>query len=150
VRRATGLGLLFLALGACTDLRDYRGTWSGRSPTPGIAGTTATLSIDQIDTTGMTGAISLRGNGLTITDAALRTSQLIAADALSTMTFAGSPLHVYLAYFDAGDACGDVLAVVSLYESHRVELRVLRGANQAMAPSCAELYGTFSLTEGAP
>lgn len=120
------------AVAACTDVRDFRGTWTGDS---------ATLTIDRVDTYDLGGTIALPGTAA----APLRMSTRIESDALSTMTFAGSPLRVYLAYFDPGDGCGEALAVISLHESRRVELRVLRGAG-----GCDELFGRYSLVQGAP
>ncbi len=121
-----------VAVGACSDVRDFRGTWSGGS---------ATLAIDQIDSYALSGTLALPG-GL---EAPLRMSTSLEGDALSTMTFAGKPLRVYLAYFDPGDGCGEALAVISLHEGRRIELRVLRGAS-----ACAELFGRYVLAEGAP
>jgi hypothetical protein len=65
------------------------------------------------------------------------------ADVLSGMTFAGSPLHVYLAFVPIADGDGDALAIVSLYPERRVELRILRGGAKP-------LYAIFPLYEGAP
>ncbi len=126
---------MMFALAACSDLRDFRGTWTGDS---------ATLAIDHADSYELGGTLALPG----ATAAALRMSTRIESDALSTMTFAGSPLRVYLAYFDPGDGCGEALAVISLHESRRVEVRVLRGASTP--GTCDELFGRYSLSEGPP
>jgi hypothetical protein len=121
------------AMAACTDVRDFRGTWTGDS---------ATLQLDRVDTGDVAGSVTLPGGAA----AALRMSSRIETDALSTITFAGAPLRVYLAYFDPGDGCGEALAVISLHENRRVELRVLRGASTP--GTCDELFGRYALAEG--
>jgi hypothetical protein len=60
------------------------------------------------------------------------------ADALSSMTFAGSPLRVYIAFADAPD--GPLTVFVALYDSQRIEVRVLRGGVNPV-------YGIFKLAE---
>jgi hypothetical protein len=133
VRRTTVLA--FAALAACTDVHGFQGTWST---------TGATLTIDRVDSHSIAGAITFAGGPVS---SPLRESVALQADALSTMTFAGSPLHVYLAYFDMQDNCGEALAVISLYENHRVELRVLRGMSTCRQE---EVFGAYSLVEVGP
>ena len=125
--------LALISAAACTDVRDFRGTWTGDS---------AVLALDHVDATDISGTVTVPGGAA----APLRMSTRLQSDALSTMTFAGSPLRVYLAYFDPGDGCGEALAVISLQEGRRVELRVLRGATA----TCDELFGRYALVEGAP
>ncbi len=120
------------ALVACADVRDYRGTWTSSD---------ATLQIDQLDLHGIAGSLSIPAQRTVAAE--LRASTMLQGDALATMTFAGSPLHVYLAYFDVQDGCSEALAVISLYENRRIELRVLRGASA----SCSELFAAYMLVQ---
>jgi hypothetical protein len=134
-----------LALVACNDVHDFRGTWTG--PRGGDAAvvraggppsSTAVLTIDDIDLHGIQGSIAVEG----MVDATAFSSLPGAeADVLAGMTFTGSPLHVYLAFVDTSDGGGAALAVIALYPNHRVELRILRG-------NPLPLYGIFALTEG--
>ena len=137
---------LLLAAG-CSDLRDFRGRWRGARVGDselvrvGVsASATATLDIDDIDTHGLGGVISIAG---LVTDAPLRSIPGAEADALAGITFAGSPLRVYLSFIAIGDGKGDALALVALYDHERVEVRILRGSD-------APLYAIFSLSEEAP
>lgn len=135
---------LLLAVAACNDLREFEGEWSGPrvGDAPALAvgvtaGATATLAIDGIDKHGMRGRLSVAG----LVDAASFVSlEGAEADALATMSFAGSPMRVYLAFVPA--AGGDVLAVIALYDSRRIEVRVLRGGS-------SPVYAIFALGESA-
>jgi hypothetical protein len=139
--------MIGLALAACSDLRDYRGTWAG--PRVGtnpvlqvgaLGGANATLEITALDKAGLQGTIEVE----TLVDNAAFTSIAGAeADVLGTMTFTGSPLRVYLAFVAIPDNAGDALAVIALYEEHRVELRLLRGGT-------SPLYAIYSLAEADP
>jgi len=117
------------ALGACTDLRDFRGAWRG--PRVGAAAVlhvgavgadTATLTVDSVDKHGLAGHLTIVG----LADAPLASLPGAEADALATTTFDGAPLRVYLAFVPTTDGGGDALAVIALYDE-RIELRVLRG-----------------------
>ena len=138
--RAT-LACLVVLVG-CSDVRDFRGTWRG--PSVGSAavlrvnispGASATLAISQIDTYGMQGTLTVDG---LVQDAPLTSLDSAEADVLSTMSWSGSPLHNYVGFVTIPDGKGDALALVALYDDHRVEVRVLRGG-----PS--PLYGIFAL-----
>jgi hypothetical protein len=59
---------------------------------------------------------------------------------LAGMSFSGSPLRVYLAFFAIPDGGGEALAVIALYDDQRVEVRLLRGGT-------TPLYAIFALTE---
>jgi hypothetical protein len=139
--------LALCALAACSDVRDFRGTWTGpRVGTSsvlrvGIADSaTATLVIDQIDTHSFSGTVSIDG----VAEAAPVASMPAAeADVLAGTTWSGSPLRVYFSFFAVPDGNGDALALVALYDDRRVELRVLRGGT-------LPLYGIFALVEGSP
>jgi hypothetical protein len=104
------------------------------------AGVNATLTIDTIDKHGLRGHLRVVGadEALPIVDADFASLEPAEADALATMTFSGAPLRVYLAFVPTSD--GDVLAVISLYDSRRIEVRLMRGA-----PS--PLYAIYALGE---
>jgi hypothetical protein len=136
------LALALVLAGACNDVRDFAGTWRGPrvGDTPalrvGVASdATAALDIDTIDKHGL--AATLTVDGL-IDGAEIRSVDGAEADALAGMTFAGSPLRVYLAFATASDTGGDVLAVVALFDGDRIEIRHLRGGP-------TPVYGVFAL-----
>lgn len=138
VRRAT----LVLLLVACSDLRDFRGTWSGHRTGDAVLqvavpDSDATLSIDSVDSHGLQARLAIDGLMPETQIASLRAAE---ADVLAGITFGGSPLRVYLAFAAMPDGRGDALVVVSLHDERRVELRILRGG-------AAELYGVFAMTE---
>jgi hypothetical protein len=121
-----------VAAGACTDVREFRGVWSGPrvGDLPlldiGVAPTaTATLQI----TSGITSAAPVQS---------LASAE---ADALATLSFSGSPLRVYLAFAPTIDGNGDALAVIALYTPARVEVRIMRGGT-------VPLYAIFTLSSG--
>lgn len=140
------VGCLVLAAG-CSDLRDFRGRWKGARVGDsalvrvGVGdAATATLDLDQIDTHGLRGVISISG---LVADAPVHSIPGAEADALAGITFAGSPLRVYLSFISIADGKGDALALVALYDHERVEVRIMRGGE-------TPLYAIFSLTEEAP
>jgi hypothetical protein len=131
-------------LGACTDVREFRGNWRGprvgAAPalTVGLVGDTqASLDIATIDTHGIAGSITIDGLA---SDQPFSSVAGAEADALSNMTFSGSPVRVYMAFVPTTDSGGDVLAVIALYEDRRVEVRLLRGGS-------VPIYAIFALTE---
>lgn len=138
---------LLLLVAACNDVRDYEGAWTGArvgdSPVlrVGIAGdATASLEIGAVDKHGLSGTLTVDG----VIDAApIASIEGAEADVLAGMTFAGSPLRVYLAFAAASDGGGDALAVIALYDDERVEVRVLRGG-------ATPLYGVFALRPAPP
>jgi hypothetical protein len=120
--------LVVITLGACDDVRDFRGAWHGSragvaAPLRVGAGDAATLELDELDTRGLAGRLTLDGLG---GEAALASIPGAEADVLATVSFAGSPLRTYLTYAALGDGGGDALVVVALYDDDHVELRVLR------------------------
>ena len=140
------VGLVAL-VAACNDLRDFAGPWSGNrvGDTPVLRvgeGETASLVIDTLDKHGLRGRLTVaRADGSPlVADADFASLEAAEADALATMTFAGAPMRVYLAFVPVADGAGDALAMIALYDSRRVELRLLRGP-----PS--PLYAIFTLAE---
>lgn len=138
------IAVVAFAGAGCSDLRDFRGVWEG--PRVGTAdvvkvgapqATGATLFIEDIDTHGLTGTLSIDG---LVADAPVTTVPGAEADALAGITFAGSPLRVYLAFVPLADGRGDALAVIALYDHHRIEVRVLRGGT-------GPLYAIFALSD---
>jgi hypothetical protein len=141
---------VLLVLVACSDLRDFQGQWVG--PRVGDARQNdvnvldvnvppdgdATLWIDRIDSHGL--AARLRVDPL-LPETSLTSIPGAEADVLSGITFSGAPLRVYLAFVPVPDGSGDALAIVALYDDHRVEVRLLRGG-----PPEKQMYGIFTLT----
>jgi hypothetical protein len=146
VRWAT---VVLLSLVACSDLREFRGTWSGKvhadvAVLAGISDATtqalATLAIDVVTSHALTARLTVPG---LLPETAIATLPQAEADVLSDITFAGAPLKVYLSFAPVPDGGGDALVVVALYDDRRIEVRLLRGGTRP-------LYGIFSLTEFAP
>ncbi len=139
--------MTFAAAG-CNDVRDYAGQWRGArvgaSPEVkvGIAdGATAQLTIDDIDTHGLHGQLAIDNAGTPlITNAPIVSLAGAEADALSSMSFAGAPLRVYLSFVPLDDGAGDAMAMIGLYDSRRVDVRLLRGGP-------APIYAIFALSQ---
>jgi hypothetical protein len=133
---------VLLVLVACSDLRDFHGRWVGprvgdvRPLDLNVPDGNATLSIDRIDGHGLAARLAVDG---LLPETALTSIPGAEADVLSGITFSGAPLRVYLAFVPVPDAGGDALAIVALYDDHRIEVRLLRGGS-------APLYGIFTLT----
>jgi hypothetical protein len=132
----------------CNDLRDFAGEWRGNrigasaATKVGIADdASASLVIDDVDTHGLHGQLQISGTGgAQIANAPLVSLPGAEADALATMTFAGSPMRVYVAFVPIDDGVGDALAMVGLYDARRIDLRVLRGGS-------APIYAIFTLSQ---
>jgi hypothetical protein len=136
------LAVLATALSACNDLRDFRGPWQGprvgdaAALKVGVAeGARATLDIGLIDVHGLAGTLTVDG---LVTAAPLEPVAGAQADVLAGMSFNGSPLRVYLGFVPVDDGAGEAIAVVSLYDDDRVEVRLLRGGT-------AKIYAIFAL-----
>lgn len=134
--------LLAILLTSCTDVRDFDGTWTGArvGDAPALrvgvtADATADLDITTIDKHGLAGRLTVDG---VVDDAAFSSVEGAEADVLAGVTFAGSPLRVYLAFVPTSDGAGDALAVIALYDDDRLELRLLRGG-------ATPVYGVFAL-----
>ena len=130
------LDLLAPALG-CQDLREYAGEWTGEiSADPALAhgfaaDTTITANVTEANRDGV--AFSATWNGRTGSFAPIKRA---AGDTLSEMQLPGEPLRTFLGFVSPpGEA--PYLTVVSLYPENRLELRLIRGADEA--------YGVFSL-----
>jgi hypothetical protein len=145
--RWTTVAVLAVIAAGCSDLRDYRGAWSGprvgEAPVVRVgvgSSASAQLTIEDIDSHGLRGRLSIDG---VVTGAIVESLPGAEADALADMTFAGAPLRVYLAFVAIPDGGGEALALIALYDDHRIEARVLRGG-------ATPLYAIFALTETAP
>ncbi len=135
--------LVALTVVACNDVREFRGGWAGArigsaaELRVGVAlDARARLAIDAVDARGLSGRLDVDG---LVADASFASLAGAEADALASMTFATSPLRVYLAFVDASDGGGPLLAVVALFDQHRVELRLLRGG-------ASPVYAIFALS----
>jgi hypothetical protein len=147
VRVATLVLVAGIAAAGCNDLRDFAGAWNGQrvGAHPALRvgeGQFANLFIFDIDKHGLEGLLHVYGaDGNTgLVEANFRSLEAAEADVLATMTFSGAPMRVYLAFVPVLDGAGDALAIVALYDSRRIELRLMRGA-----PS--PLYAIFTLAE---
>lgn len=134
--------LVLLTLWACNDLREFRGEWRGPrvgdAPVQLNIGTgAARLTIDTIEVHGLTARLTIEG---LLPETPITSLAPAEADVLASLTFSGAPLRVFLAFVAIPDGGGDALAVVSLYDDRRVEVRLLRGGT-------VPLYGIFALTE---
>src|SRR5262249_40315008 len=106
----------------------------------------ALLDIEDIGAHGLTGTLVIDGMddiGSVIKIESLKGSE---ADVLAGITFSGAPLRVYLAFMPMSDLQGDSLVVVSLYDDHRVEVRVVGG--QRGQPN--EIYAIYAMTRASP
>jgi len=142
VRCATlALVTLLAGLAGCNDLRDFRGAWAGARVGDAAvlrvgAGERASLAIDSIDAHGLSGRLAIDG---LLPEQAFESLPGAEADVVANMTFAGAPLRVFLAFVPIPDGGGEALALIALYDDHRVEVRVLRGGS-------SPLYAIFALT----
>jgi hypothetical protein len=143
-----GATLLLVLLAGCNDLRDFAGPWTGNrigtsaATKVGIADdATADLVIDDVDLHGLRGQLEIaNGVGSLISNAAVVSLPGAEADALATMSFAGSPMRVYMAFVPIDDGVGDAMAMIGLYDSRRIDLRILRGGT-------SPIYAIFALRE---
>jgi hypothetical protein len=134
--------LVLLAVVACNDVREFEGAWHGSrvGDNPVLRtglDTTAScdLEIDGIDTHGMRGVLTIDG---LVDRAPIASAEGAEADALASLTFAGSPLRVYIAFADTADGADPLTVFVALYDSRRVEVRAMRGGAKPV-------YGIFAL-----
>ena len=146
MRGATVLLAIVLVIGVglagCNDLRDFAGEWHGERvgdlPVLRVGdGTSAALRIDSIDKHGLRGNLIVVGAdpAVPLIDADFQSLESAEADALSTMTFAGDPMRVYMAFVQT-----DVVALIALYDARRIELRLLRAGPEP-------LYAIYKLSD---
>jgi len=144
VRWATAVVFVtLLALGACNDVREYRGTWQGARVGDAAVlrvgpGEAATLAIDEIDGRGIQARLTVDG---LLDETRVTSIPGAEADTLANMTFAGNPFRVYLCFVAVGDGNGDALVLIALYDDQRIEVRMLRSG-------AAPLYAIFALEGG--
>ncbi len=139
--------LLSLATG-CQDVRDFEGQWIGGPATfeePLLTGFTpddfATLFLQEVEVDEIRGGLSTSAG--TFQSAAIEPLAAAQADVLSDISFAGSPLKVFVSFATPTDGAGDALIFTAIYPEERIELRVLRGRP-------IPLYGIFDLRRAAP
>lgn len=134
---------IVIALAACNDLREFRGSWNGSrvgdAPVLRVGpGEAATLTIDSIDGHGLQGRLAIDG---LLAETTITSVEGAEADALAGLTFGGGPLRVYLAFVTVPDGGGDAFAVIALYDERRIEVRILRSGT-------SPLYGIYVLSDG--
>jgi hypothetical protein len=105
VRWAT---VALLGLLGCNDVRDFSGRWQGKrvGDAPGLRvgpGDAATLEIDAIDARSIRARIAVDN---LFEETFITSLPGAEADALATMTFAGDPVRVFLAFADVMTATG--------------------------------------------
>ena len=132
--------LALFVLMACNDVREFSGRWQGKrvgdAPALRIGpGDAATLDIDVIDAHGIRARIAIDG---LVEETRIVSLPGAEADALANMTFAGSPLRVFLTFATIRDGNGDALVMIALYDDDRIEVRSLRGG---LSP----VYAIFAL-----
>jgi hypothetical protein len=128
----------------CQDVREYAGTWTGArvgddAVRQGFtANTSATLRVDSIALQSLDARLTTSDGRFD--DVAIVPLSASEADVLSSMTFDGAPVRVFVSFAPATDGGGDAMVLTALYADERIELRVLRGGP-------APLYGIFTLRE---
>jgi hypothetical protein len=133
-----------LAASGCEDLRQFAGSWSGaisRDPQHQLGfGADASLSgrIASVTRSGIDMTVTLPGENGSLRFELIRHA---AGDVLADVRFAGEPLRTFFG-FVSPPAAEPYLAIVSLYAADRVEIRLIRGPNQA--------YGVFALERDPP
>lgn len=131
-----------LAFAGCTDVREFRGNWQGSrigADTLRVGpGDSATLTIDDVDGRGIHARLAVDKLFAETTVTSIPGAE---ADAIANTTFAGAPVRVYFAFAAIGDAGGDALVLIALFDDPRVEVRVLRSGTNP-------LYAIFALKSG--
>jgi hypothetical protein len=128
-----------LALPSCEDLRQFADSWIGEisrdpqlqhgfAPRAMLSARIATATREGIDMT-----VTLPGQTTSLRFEPIRRAS---ADVLGDAQFAGEPLRTFFGFVSPPDE-PPYLTVVSLYAEDRVEVRLIRGPNEA--------YGVFAL-----
>lgn len=131
-----------IALSGCVDVHELQGDWSGQriGEVPALrvgfeASASAALELDSVEQGAIAGRLTISG---VIDDAQLEPIPGAQADALASLSHGGNPLAVHLAFVETSDGGGPATVFISVYDSDRIEVRVLRGGAQP-------LYGVFRL-----
>jgi hypothetical protein len=144
-------GSIMTLLFGCTNLKDYQGEWTGsihadEAVRAGFSEhTEMTLNIEHANTRALVGTVttcvrdpqSQECQPGRFQDSELIPLQKAQNDDLKSLTYGGEPYAVYVMTLQPVDPQQpEVLALVSLHASARVEVRLLRGQ---------QLYGVFRL-----
>ncbi len=143
LRRGALLVMLAVTTGACVDVRNFAGSWSGKvvSEEAVRQGFAADARVDllQLDTVDLQSVSATA----TLSDGRFKATRLqrvvkFSNDALASLSFDGNPLRTYLLYASLETDPGGWPAsvVVSLFGDDHVEMRVMRGN---------DLFGVFLL-----
>jgi hypothetical protein len=139
------LGLAFGALTSCDDLRRYQGSWSGP------------VSADPNQQKGFAPAATLRAHVGAVSRHEIEASfdlpdapaparfepiRRAAGDVLAELRLPSEPLRTYLGFVAAPDGAAPLLGVVSLFAEERIEVRLIRGAD--------DVYAVFFLKRQGP
>ena len=142
LRRRALLVVLAVTTGACVDVRNFAGSWTGKvvSEEAVRQGFAADARLDlTLDSVGLQSVSATA----TLSDGRFKATRLqrvvkFSNDALASLSFDGNPLRSYLLYSpletDPGGWPANV--VVSLFGDDHIEMRVLRGN---------DLFGVFLL-----
>jgi hypothetical protein len=131
--------LAALGAGGCEDLRQFAGSWAGEiSRDPQLqhgfaAGVVLSARIANASRSGIDMNLTLPGD-----TAALRFEPIrhAAADVLADVHLTGEPLRTFFGFVSPANQA-PYLTIVSLYAEDRLEVRLIRGPNDA--------YGVFAL-----
>jgi hypothetical protein len=138
------LAAALLTVTGCEDLRQFAGSWAGevsRDPQHQHGfGAGAVLSARVATATryGIDMTVTLPGQTGAVRFEPIRHA---ADDVLADVRLAGEPLRTFFGFVSPPDQA-PYLAVVSLYAEERLEIRLIRGPNEA--------YGVFALGRPMP
>jgi hypothetical protein len=127
--------LLLAALAGCEDLRQFADSWTGEvsrdpqlqhgfAPRSTLSARIAGVTREGIDMT-----VTLPGQPASLRFEPIRRAS---GDVLADVRFAGEPLRTFFGFVSPLDQ-PPYLTVVSLYAEDRVEVRLIRGPNEAYA-----------------
>ena len=138
--------LAFPALGGCTDIRDYDGTWHGsivqnQYLRKGFdSSSEVTLHVTKIDRGSLVGYFTLEpGSDSTsgFQDATLIPVEQANNDSIGDLHFDGDPIATYLFFASPVDTTeASAMVIISAHSGKKMEMRLLRH----------DLYGIFRLT----